>query len=62
MRPPCKNCSKLGCGSYHDKCEPYQQWKEETRRNKERERRAAVPDEYRSRILQKAFAIKHKED
>lgn len=27
---PCKNCEKKGCGSYHDQCEPYQEYKRRT--------------------------------
>ena len=27
MDCPCKGCEKAGCGSYHDQCEPYQEWK-----------------------------------
>lgn len=26
---PCKNCDRRGCGSYHDICEVYQEWKRE---------------------------------
>lgn len=30
MRPaPCKDCERKGCGSYHDKCLDYLQWKKE---------------------------------
>lgn len=26
---PCCSCSRRGCGSYHDQCEKYQQFKEQ---------------------------------
>lgn len=32
MNNPCKNCEKRGCGAYHDKCKPYQKYKEEVRK------------------------------
>lgn len=28
-KPPCVECDKKGCGSYHDQCEKYKKWKEE---------------------------------
>lgn len=34
MNVPCKNCSMKGCGSYHDICEPYQEYKRKTERKK----------------------------
>lgn len=33
-RPPCKDCERKGCGSYHDECPEYLKWKEDTRRVK----------------------------
>lgn len=24
---PCKDCSRQGCGAYHDICKTYQDWK-----------------------------------
>ena len=27
---PCKNCDRKGCGSYHDICGVYQDWKRES--------------------------------
>lgn len=27
MNAPCKGCERLGCGSYHDQCEKYQNYK-----------------------------------
>ena len=33
MKVPCGECPKAGCGSYHDKCEQYQEY----RKSKERE-------------------------
>lgn len=27
MENPCKDCPRQGCGSYHDVCEPYNEWK-----------------------------------
>ena len=29
MAAPCKTCDNKGCGSYHDKCLVYLNWKEE---------------------------------
>lgn len=29
MKTPCKNCENSGCGSYHDRCEKYQEFKVE---------------------------------
>lgn len=26
---PCKHCEDAGCGSYHDKCQRYKEWREE---------------------------------
>lgn len=26
---PCKTCDRKGCGSYHDICEKYKEWKRE---------------------------------
>lgn len=26
IESPCKNCEKRGCGAFHDKCEPYQKF------------------------------------
>ena len=26
---PCKGCKNTGCGSYHDQCEQYQEYKKE---------------------------------
>ena len=49
---PCKECNNKGCGAFHDKCEPYQEFVaerkrlQEIKRNSKRTRR----DEY----LQKA--------
>ena len=27
MKCPCRGCEKVGCGSYHDQCAAYQEWK-----------------------------------
>ena len=27
MKCPCKSCEKAGCGSFHDECERYAEWK-----------------------------------
>lgn len=27
-RSPCMGCENAGCGSYHDHCQKYQEWKE----------------------------------
>lgn len=26
--PPCKDCERKGCGTYHDECQIYLEWKE----------------------------------
>jgi hypothetical protein len=26
MKAPCKDCPNVGCGPYHDECEPYQEY------------------------------------
>jgi hypothetical protein len=36
LTPPCKDCPKCGCGSYHDECEAYQTW---TKERQERQRK-----------------------
>lgn len=28
MKPPCTNCERKGCGSYHDECEAFQKFHE----------------------------------
>lgn len=28
MQNPCKDCEKKGCGSYHDQCEKFKEYKE----------------------------------
>ena len=40
MKCPCKGCPNAGCGSYHDKCETYQEWKnglDEAHKTREKE-------------------------
>lgn len=32
---PCKDCDRRGCGSYHDECEKFQEWKDGHSRRKE---------------------------
>ncbi len=27
MESPCKDCDRKGCGSYHDECKEYQEYK-----------------------------------
>ena len=29
MVNPCKNCENKGCGTFHDECEPYQNYLQE---------------------------------
>jgi hypothetical protein len=33
---PCKECKSKGCGAYHDKCEPYQEYREMQREKNEK--------------------------
>ena len=42
MNCPCKDCDKKGCGSYHDQCEPYQQWMQyrEAKKQEQRDKEA----------------------
>lgn len=28
MKNPCIDCERKGCGSYHDECRQYKEWKE----------------------------------
>ncbi|MBQ1779299.1 MAG: hypothetical protein IIZ93_14185 [Acidaminococcaceae bacterium] len=42
MKCPCKGCEKVGCGSFHDRCEAYQAWTAENARASEK--RAAEVD------------------
>lgn len=32
MKCPCINCERKGCGTYHDICKPYQEYKQEIAR------------------------------
>ena len=34
MNSPCIDCEKKGCGSYHDECPEYNEYKEIIERNK----------------------------
>lgn len=34
-QPPCLNCERRGCGSYHDICPEYKQYKDEVAKNKQ---------------------------
>ena len=47
MKCPCADCEKKGCGSYHDNCKPYQEFKAEVARTsqnrmKDREKNAPI--------------------
>lgn len=35
MKNPCYNCENSGCGTYHDECPDYQEWRKELDRVKE---------------------------
>lgn len=38
MRPaPCKDCERKGCGSFHDECPLYLQWKKEKAENDQKD-------------------------
>lgn len=51
MKCPCINCENKGCGSYHDKCEPFQEYKKEIARTnqnkKEYKDRNAIIGKYK---------------
>lgn len=36
MEAPCGKCKRKGCGSYHDVCEEYREYKEEARKKHEK--------------------------
>lgn len=42
-QPPCSNCPKAGCGSYHDECPDYQEFR--SGQLKEYERRKQLCNE-----------------
>ena len=48
--PPCKDCSKKGCGAYHSECKPYQEFvekqKEFRKKIEDRKRRDYCPTSY----------------
>lgn len=48
MENPCKNCPKQGCGSYHDICPEYIEWKKQEleRRNLIKKNKAFHGREY----------------
>lgn len=33
-KPPCGKCERKGCGSYHDVCKEYQEWKRDYEKSK----------------------------
>lgn len=51
MEAPCKFCNKRGCGSYHDKCEPYLEFRKEresiSRIHEEKEKRSVPQRKYK---------------
>lgn len=54
---PCKDCENKGCGSYHDRCEKYQEYKqkiEKAREKRELEYISRIPDEARVRLPNKS--------
>lgn len=36
MEAPCGKCERKGCGSYHDTCEKYKEYKRESEKKRER--------------------------
>lgn len=51
LTAPCIDCDKKGCGSYHDKCPEYQQFKQEKEKElTERLKRRHQLDEYMNSI------------
>lgn len=48
-KPPCGKCERKGCGSFHDECEAYQEWKDECKKSK------APREEHREFIKQSTF-------
>lgn len=46
---PCKSCDRKGCGSYHDECKEYLEWKEECKTYKK------PPEYYREFIKETTY-------
>ena len=62
MKAPCRSCSNKGCGTYHDICPEYKEWKAEIEavsvsRQKEgqKHREYVKPSTFKCRKNTKAF-------
>lgn len=51
---PCKNCPKKGCGTYHDKCIEYINWRDAKREASEER----YMKETHSKVLMRKWWIK----
>lgn len=51
--PPCKDCPNRGCGSYHDKCREYQEYKREREKIAKAKRRESFADGFRTDMIYK---------
>ena len=47
MGAPCMECERKGCGSYHDKCERYREYKEGKYKVFEKKRKENAIREYK---------------
>ena len=55
LEAPCKNCSKKGCGVYHDKCPEYQEYKKESKKlNEEKQERVKYEVDYKRMEIERA--------
>lgn len=45
MQGPCVDCEKRGCGSYHDQCEIYQEFKKKLAEIAEKKRQLAANED-----------------
>lgn len=49
-KAPCADCERKGCGSYHDQCEAYQEYKKNLRKAKK-----SIRDDYDPISSEEAF-------
>ena len=47
MECPCKYCEHRGCGSHHDQCDVYQQYRQEIENSADRKNKNKAYMEYR---------------
>ena len=50
---PCKDCPRKGCGSYHDKCPEYQEYKTATKKeSEEKKKRLKCEIDYKTMAIE----------